>query len=81
MNLVNAVARAISKALEEAIYQHVQFIDDGMGSLIHGGDGAIHLLGDDGMMRNSTNGRSSSFTIVLSDGSEFEVAVKPQIRD
>lgn len=79
--LVNAVARAVSKAIEEAIEQHSQFLSDSMGNLLHGGDGAIYLLGDDGMLRNSTNGISSEFTMVLSDGQEFAITVKRQIED
>lgn len=76
--IVNAVARALSKAVEEAIEQHSQFLDDGMGNLLHDGNGAMYLLGDNGMMRNAPNGLASIFTITLSDGREFDVRVTPK---
>lgn len=75
MNLINAVARAISKAIEDDAQQHSQLLSDEHGNLIHGTDGALRILGDDGMMRNAANGVSSEFTIILSDGQEFNIHI------
>lgn len=76
--IVNAVARAISKAIEEAIEERTQWVETPEGDLLHGPGGAIHLLGDDGEMKNAANGLTSEFTIVLSDGQEFAVRVTPK---
>lgn len=77
-SIVNAVARAVSKAIEEAIEERSQWIETPEGDLLHGPDGALRLLGDDGGLRTSSNGLTSEFTIVLSDGQEFAVRVTPK---